>query len=387
MTRGRVARSSARPRLAGAALVLAVLAGCGGDATGGGEPAAPQGDGARTAYPQAAVATTPAPEAAVASTPAPEARAEVVFTGDLMLARSIGRLVLAEGPSAPWEGVAEVLAGADLRVGNLETTVGNAGAAEDKAYTFRAPAESVDALVAGGLDVLTLANNHAYDYGAAGLLETLRLVHEQGIRTVGAGVDRRAAHAPARVEVEGVELGFLGYVDVPDDWSGYANRAWAATATSPGVAWADPAAIAEDVAALAPEVDHVVVLLHAGTEGSGEPDPTQVAAVRAALHAGASAVVGAHPHVLQGWSLNEGRLVAWSLGNTVFDGFEDPLSREAGLLVVTFTTEAVEEARLVPAVVDDRGLPRALDPDGEPGRAVLDRVDALPVPDLAGQDR
>jgi poly-gamma-glutamate synthesis protein (capsule biosynthesis protein) len=299
-----------------------------------------------------------------------------------MLARSIGRLVLAEGPAAPWEGVAEVLAGADLRVGNLETTVGDAGVAEDKAYTFRAPAESVDALVTGGLDVLTLANNHAYDYGPAGLLETVRLVRERGILTVGAGIDRRAAHAPALVEVEGVELGFLGYVDVPDDWSGYANRAWAATATSPGVAWADPAAIADDVAVLVPEVDHVVVLLHAGTEGSGEPDPTQVAAVRTALEAGASAVVGAHPHVLQGWSLQEGRLVAWSLGNTVFDGFEDPLSREAGLLVVTFTAGAVEEARLVPAVVDDRGLPRALAPDGEPGRALLDRVAALPVPDL-----
>ncbi len=309
----------------------------------------------------------------------------MVFTGDLMLARSVGELVLAEGPAAPWEGVAEVLAGADLRVGNLETTVGAAGEAEDKAYTFRAPAEAVDALVAGGLDVLSLANNHAYDFGAEGLLETLRLVRGAGIRTVGAGADAEAAHAPV-VVVEGVELGFLGYVDAPDDWSGYANRAWAATAGSPGVAWADPAAVAADVAALAPELDHVVVLLHAGTEGSGEPDPVQVAAVQAALDAGASAVVGAHPHVLQGWSLQEGRLVAWSLGNTVFDGFEDPLSREAGLLVVTFTGRAVEEARLVPALVDERGLPTALDPSEAPGRAILQRVDALPVPELTGGD-
>ena len=310
-------------------------------------------------------------------------RATVLFTGDLMLARSIGDIILAEGPQAPWEGIADELAAADLRVGVLETAVGSAGVAEDKAYTFQAPPEAADNLSAGGFDVVTLANNHSYDFGAEGLLETERLVVAAGVRAVGAGDSLGSARSGVILAAEGVELGFLGYVAVPDDWSGYRNQGWAAGAQTPGVAWAEPELITEDVTRLRQAVDHVVVLLHAGDEGSTSVNPVQVAAAEAACGAGASAVVGSHPHVLQGWALEDGRLVAWFLGNTVFDGFDAiPESLESALLTVTFTPETIEEASFVPVLVDDRGLPQTLDPEGAEGRTVLDRLEALPTPSL-----
>lgn len=381
--------------LALACAVLLGLAGCGeaGDTadptpapsqrptpvatpTGGQDPGAGPGPG------HTASATEQPSTAAPAPAPDRESgRATVLFTGDLMLARSIGDLILTEGPQAPWEGIADELAGADLRVGVLESAVGSTGVAEDKAYTFQAPPEAAESLAAGGFDVVTLANNHSYDFGAAGLLETLDLVDQAGVRTVGAGDGQRSARSGVVLGAEGVQLGFLGYVSVPDDWAGYRNRDWAATGDGPGVAWAEPELIAEDVARLVEEVDHVVVLLHAGDEGSTAVNPVQVAAAEAAFQAGASAVVGSHPHVLQGWSLEDGRLVAWSLGNTVFDGFGAiPESLETALLTVTFTADTVEDASFVPVVVDDRGLPQALDADDPVGRVVLDRLDALPAP-------
>ena len=216
-------------------------------------------------------------------------RATVLFTGDLMLARSIGDIILAEGPQAPWEGIADELAAADLRVGVLETAVGSAGVAEDKAYTFQAPPEAADSLSAGGFDVVTLANNHSYDFGAEGLLETERLVVAAGVRTVGAGDSLGSARSGAILAAEGVELGFLGYVAVPDDWSGYRNQGWAAAI---------------------------------------------------------------------------------------------PESLESALLTVTFTPETIEDASFVPVLVDDRGLPQTLDPEGAVGRTVLDRLEALPTPSL-----
>lgn len=325
--------------------------------------------------------SVPVPPPASPAPPADPGRATVLFTGDLMLARSIGDLILAEGPQAPWEGVADELAAADLRVGVLETAVGEAGVAEPKAYTFQAPPAAAQSLAAAGFDLVTLANNHSYDFGAEGLLETVALVRAAGVRTVGAGDGSATARAGVVLGAGGVELGFLGYVSVPDDWSGYRNRDWAAGEDRPGVAWADPELIAADVARLTQEVDHVVVLLHAGDEGSTVVNAVQTAAAGAALEAGASAVVGSHPHVLQGWSLDDGALVAWSLGNTVFDGFGAiPESLESALLTVTFTPDAVEGVRFVPVRVDDRGLPQALDPDGPAGRVVLERLGELSAP-------
>lgn len=371
-------------RLAVVGAVVLGLAACGADpgSTPVTTPTADEGEAGRhtPAEPEQQSVTAP-PTVDVTRS----GRATVLFTGDLMLARSIGDLILAEGPQAPWEGIAEELAAADLRVGVLETAVGSAGVPEDKAYTFQAPPEAAGSLAAGGFDVVTLANNHSYDFGAEGLLETLDLVSGAGVRTVGAGEDLRSARSGVVLGAEGVEVGFLGYVAIPDDWTGYRNRDWAALEDRPGVAWADPALIAEDVARLAEEADHVVVLLHAGDEGSTVVNPVQQAAAEAALEAGASAVVGSHPHVLQGWSLEDGQLVAWSLGNTVFDGFGAiPESLETVLLTVTFSAEAVDDVRFVPVLVDDRGLPQALDPSGPAGRAVLERLDALPAP-LPGQ--
>lgn len=199
-----------------------------------------------------------------------------------------------------------------------------------------------------------------------------------GLAHVGAGADADAARTPVTLSEGGVDTAFLSYVDVPDDWTGYRNRDWAATNASPGVAWAEPDDIAADVTAAAAESDHVVVLLHAGTEGSQQPNDMQRAAADAALRAGATAVIGGHPHLLQGYRHENGRLTAWSLGNFVFDGFgDDPDASRSAILSLTLDEGGITDLTWTPVAVVD-GLPVALDPGSEQGRAILDHLDALP---------
>lgn len=303
----------------------------------------------------------------------------VAFVGDIMLARSVGDRIVREGPQVPLAGVREELVGADITVGNLETTLGvegRDGTAEPKAYTFMAPPETVGTLLDGGFDVVTLANNHAYDFGSAGLLSTIEVLDAAGIGHVGAGADMAGAHAPLVVEEDGIRVAFLGYVDVPDDWTGYRNRDWAAGPQTPGVAWADPEVIADDVQQVSNEVDHVVVLLHAGLEETEQPDETQRAAATAALQAGATAVIGGHPHVLQGYQLDEARLVAWSLGNFVFDGFSDPATTQSVVLRVRLDDTGVAGLEWVPVRLVD-GFPQVVAPNSVDGRAVLQRLERL----------
>lgn len=319
------------------------------------------------------------PDETTATVATDDGELTVAFVGDIMLARSIGERIVRDGPQAPLAGVREELRGADITVGNLETTLGTEGrdgTAEPKAYTFMAPPPTVATLLDGGFDVVTVANNHAYDFGATGLQSTIDVLDEAGIGHIGAGADRAAAHAPLVVEEEGIRVAFLGYVDVPDDWTGYRNRGWAAGPQSPGVAWADPEVIAADVQQVSERVDHVVVLLHAGLEESEQPDETQRAAASAALQAGATAVIGAHPHVLQGYRLEDARLVAWSLGNFVFDGFSDTATTQSVVLNVRLDDTGVAGLEWVPVRLVD-GFPQVVAPDSVDGRAVLDRLERL----------
>lgn len=372
-------------RVGGPVLVGLLLTACSAGAEGPAGTASPETSAEPTtevtAAPPDATATpttdvTAAPPGATATPTTGHDELTLAFVGDVMLGRSIGERILAG--QDPFVGVAEELADADLVVGTLETTVGVGGQPEDKTFTFQAPPEAVDSLLAGGFDLVALANNHSYDYGADGLLATLNLLDDAGLEHVGAGADADRARAPVTLTADGVEVAFLSYVDVPDDWTGYRNRDWAATADTPGVAWADPDHIATDVAAARDRADHVVVLLHAGAEGTQEPTEVQRAAADAALAAGATAVVGAHPHVLQGHRLEDGALTAWSLGNFVFDGFGDePVASQSAILNLTLDDDSITDLTWTPVAVVD-GLPVALDPDSPEGREILDHLDTLP---------
>ncbi len=277
--------------------------------------------------------------------------------GDLMLGRSVGNKLQAQGPGVVFGAVSSVLGKADLLAANLECVISVQGVAQPKAFTFRAPPAAVQALAAAGFDVLGLANNHSMDYGIDGLADMLTLLREGGIGTVGAGANAEAARAPLIVTRNGVHVAFLSYVNVPvESRTNFDTRSWAADVERPGVAWAEPDVVAKDVAAAKTLADVVVVLLHAGLEGRVEVNSIQRTLAHAAVDAGAALVLGSHSHTLQPVERYNGGLIAYSLGNFVFDGFAPP-SNYSAIFMATLTPRGVDSYSWVPVVLEN-GLPR-----------------------------
>ena len=293
--------------------------------------------------------------------------------GDVMLARSLGERIATEGIAA-YRALGEVLGTADVTVANLECAISERGEPQPKAYVFRAPPAAAEALDAMGVDVVSLANNHALDFGPEALFDTIDLLRTQGVMAVGAGGNASEAHAPVIVERNGLRLAFLAYVDVPvEGRSGFDTRTWSATESTPGLAWADPATILADVTSARQASDVVIVLLHAGYENRPEPNDIQRRAARTAIDAGAALVLGAHPHVLQGVEEYNGGVIAYSLGNFIFDGF-DGAANDTAILKVQLGQGGVLSYEWLPMVIEN-GLPRAATP--EESQRILARVAAI----------
>ncbi|MBX3066960.1 MAG: CapA family protein [Anaerolineae bacterium] len=245
---------------------------------------------------------------------------QIIAVGDIMLGRSIEENVLKSGDvNYPFERMLPLMQDADLLIGNLECLISDKGEARFKAYSFRVGLWGIDSLKNAGFDLLNLANNHAYDYGPEALLDTRARLRWAGIAVVGAGKDQVEAHDPAIIERNGIKIAFLGYVNTPVEIYGFDTFTAKATATTAGIAWGEPETITAEVQAAKQKADLVIVMLHSGVEGRIEPSAIQMQLARAAIDAGATAVIGSHPHIQQGIEFYNGGLIAYSLGNFVFE--------------------------------------------------------------------
>lgn len=286
---------------------------------------------------------------------------QMAAVGDIMLDRSLGYVIQEQNsPQYPFFNVAPILTAADITVGNLECALGDIGEPAPKRYTFQAPPEAVTALQLGGFDVISLANNHAMDYGPEALLQGISLLQQGNIAPIGAGANLAAARAPYLTQVNGLTMAFLGYVDVPIEASTHFDtETWTATDTAPGLAWARPEWITEDVTAVRPAADLVVVVLHSGLEYIDEPGEEQMAAAKAAIDAGADIVIGHHAHILQGIEFYNGGVIVYGLGNFAFEIDGNP---STAILNVWLDPNGVRQLELIPAIIQYGGQPRLAEP-------------------------
>lgn len=281
--------------------------------------------------------------------------AHVLAVGDINLARAMEPAY--EGnPDYPFEDVAEYLQAADFAIGNFESAIGTTGTpAPGKVFTFQAPPEAAGVLARGGFDLVSMANNHAMDFGADSLLEGIEILQSEGLVALGAGANREAAHQPYVTEIDGVRLAFLAYVDVPAEYVGYDIRIWEAGTILPGIAWADPVRIGEDVAAIADAVDAVIVIIHSGFELVPSPSSIQRQVSRAAVDAGASVVLGHHTHVLQGVEYYHDGVIFYGLGNFLFQDAGPP---ESAMLNLWFNQDGLLAFWFRPVLIGEDGRPR-----------------------------
>ncbi len=272
-----------------------------------------------------------------------------------MLARSVGDQLLAQGPQVVFAGVQSILEAADIRVGNLECAITTRETAEPKSFPLKAPPRAVQALTWAKFDLLSLANNHALDYGFQGLADTQTALSQSGIASVGAGVNDISAHTPVVLEKNGLRLAFLAYAEVMPENSGFDARSWIATQSQPGIAWADLSRIKSDVAAARLQADVVVVLLHSGYEINSRVSTDQRNAAHAAVDAGAALVIGSHPHLVQEIEPYHGGLIAYSLGNFVFDQYKG-IANATIILRVVLDRSGFKSYDYVPVLIEN-GLP------------------------------
>ena len=307
-------------------LLAALLAACAG--------AARTGPPAVAAAPPAGPVGTPSPGGEVRPAPPREAppralaRATIGATGDVMIQGAVKQAAAVHGAGWPDSGyswllapVADLLAEPDLTFANLETPVAPDADRGSREYQFNAPVAAVSALARAGVDVVSLANNHAFDQGRAGFEETVRRVAAAGLAGVGAGPAGRSA-GPLVVDVHGLKVAFLAYAygfnqpgnDCPPAASRMPEPCVQASLL-------DRARAVEDVrAAAAAGADAVVVSLHWGVEYEAQPRAEDVELAHRLADAGAIAIIGHHPHVLQPVELyrredGSTALVAYSLGN------------------------------------------------------------------------
>lgn len=301
--------------------------------------------------------------------------------GDIMLDRTLGHVIADGGIHFPFKLVAEPLQNADITVGNLETSLGDIGEPVVKSYTFQSPPAAAEALAWGGFDVVSLANNHALDYGPEALLQGIDLLNAQQVAPIGAGANAAQARAPHIMSVNGLDIAFLGYIHVPVEARGtyFDTATWTATETTPGLAWAVPEEIRNDVTAVKPLVDLVVVVLHSGYEYVEPPSQEQTDAAQAAIDAGADIVIGHHAHILQGVQFYKEGVIVYGLGNFAFNIDGNP---DTAILNVWLDKDGVRQFEFIPAIVQYGGQPRFA--DAEESSRILSQIyrlsQAFPMP-------
>lgn len=326
-----------------------------------GSPAAP-GAEAEPGSAQPAPPPVSAPSAAAEATITPLRPVSIAFAGDVHFEAGLRSLL--DDPETALAPVAAQLSAADLTVLNLETAIGTGGTREPKRFAFQAPPAAFDALAAAGVDVVTMANNHAGDFGLDGLEETLVAAAaaadaDPPLAVIGIGADAAEAFAPATFDVDGTTVAVIGASAADDDPTADPTGHWAATDDRAGVAMAlDHARLVEAVGQSRDRADVVVVYLHWGVQGESCPSEQQTALAQAVSDAGATVVVGSHAHRLQGTGMLDDTYVAYGLGNFIWYTRASDATTTTGVLTLTIEEGRVTHEAWAPARIAADGLPR-----------------------------
>jgi len=239
----------------------------------------------------------------------------LIAGGDIMLSRGTAKYIAKYGPDYPFEGIQDEIRKYDIAFANLESVISSGGRrfSPNKGIYFRADPAVVNGLVFSGFDVFSLGNNHAFDWGVDAVRDTMRLLRENGLKYTGVGSTEEEAFKPAVMNVRGTTVAFISFNDVYP-FMVHESRPDAMQTLS-----LNDTLLQQKIENLQSRYDILVASVHAGAEYINEPEPEKVRKMRQLIDYGTDIVLGTHPHVIQGIEIYNGGLIAYSLGNCVFD--------------------------------------------------------------------
>jgi poly-gamma-glutamate synthesis protein (capsule biosynthesis protein) len=298
----------------------------------------------------------------------------LLFTGDIIPARcSYAKLQSLGNYDAAFDALRPMLMSADITIGTLDSTLADSAVPIGCTQTFNlaGPAAFADAIGRAGFDVMSHAANHIKDCGSVAcgdlaVTETIANLRRNNVEPAGSGANIEEARRPAIITRNGIRFAFLAY----DDVASYYN----ASETTAGSAPLDLGTLADDIARARTAADVVIVLPQWGVEYTASPSARQRDGARVAALAGATLVVGNHPHWVQAHEQIGETFVAYALGNFIFDQDWSVETQQGALLEVTFTGRRLTTTRYVPVRIHDEYQPRLAGP--EEAAVILDRIES-----------
>lgn len=243
----------------------------------------------------------------------------------------------------PFASTTELISGADIAFANLENPISSRGVKSGSVYSFNADPKTVEGLKFAGFDAVSIANNHIWDYGKQAFEDTLANLSENGIEAIGGGENYDKAHTPIIKTVGKTRIAFLAYTNLIAVSLGRAS-------STPAIARFDDKILTKDIALAKESADFVVVSFHWGDEYQIKHNAEQERVGKFAIDAGASLIIGHHPHVVEEVEKYGEGYIAYSLGNFIFD---QNFSKDTGygmLLHVLIRDKKIAEVEGVPVV-------------------------------------
>lgn len=283
---------------------------------------------------------------------------DMIAVGDIMLGRGVNNQMLANNDYLyPYRPIHDELMTADFRVANLECMITDlvAPPTDPSTFTFISAKKAVDGLVYAGFDTLTLANNHSNAEGQVVFQDMLATLRANNILPCGGGDTLTEARAPAIKTVKGVRIAILSYDNIAPQGPFATDSSW-------GLAPIDVTTLPQDIAAARAQADIVIPYFHWGIEYTKDPTQYQQQVARAAIDAGATMVLGNHPHWTQGIESYKGKLIIYSMGNFIFDQDWSEATREGMLIHLYWRNETLVSVRFVATQDVNRCQPRVMAP-------------------------
>jgi len=268
----------------------------------------------------------------------------LVAVGDINLGRKAGRIILSGDVDYAFAKTRDIISAADIAFGNLESTISEQnGVTQNGVWCFTAPPIAAETLSHAGFDVVSLSNNHVWDFGKRALLETPGYLDKVGIKHAGTGENLDQAYTPAILDVKGTRIAFFSATRI-FNFGGPEHEAFTYAA------WIDMERLGPAITKAKADVDLVIVAAHWGAEYQDRPADENVKLAHAMIDAGADIILGGHPHVPQGIERYNDAFIIYSLGNFAYHQTTEHSiwKTRSVILKLTLTRDGVKSYELIP---------------------------------------